>query len=333
MQTASCVDPTGALRRRPWLAGAAALWLSGPAGAAGTASATAYPVRPVRILLGGNPGSLGRILADKLAARWGQAVFLEQKNGAGGALATEFLASQPPDGYNLQLTTVSLSAQTVLQRKEPGRGNLLPVAMFARQPFMLVVNNDLPAKTLPELVAHAKANPGKLNFGTAGIGAPGHLCGEMLKQMAGIDMVAIHYKAVPAALTDVMSNQIQMMFAPVSASLALAKAGKLRPLAVSSPQRYGLVPDVPTVAEQGYRDFQFLGWNGLHAPPGTPAALRDQIAAAVAEVLNTPEGRDSALANGYELHTMGRAEFEAFMRADIARIAQVIKDGNIKTEE
>ncbi len=334
MHTASSLaDTSGALRRRAWLAGIAALGLPGLPGPARAAdAAAAWPQHPVRILLGGNPGSLGRIMAEKLQVKWGQAVYLEQKNGAGGALATEFLASQPPDGYNLQLTNVSLSAQTVLQHKPPGRGNVVPVAMFARQPFILVVNQEMPARTLPELVAYARANPGKLNFGTAGIGAPGHMCGEMFKQMAGIDMVAVHYKSVPASLTDVMSNQIQMMFAPVSASIALIKAGKLRPLAVSSLQRYSLQPDVPTVAEQGYPEFQLVGWNGLHAAPGTPVAVRDRIAASVAEVLDNPEGRASAEATGYELYLLGRVEFETFMAADIARIAKVIRLGNIRME-
>ncbi|MES2185178.1 MAG: tripartite tricarboxylate transporter substrate binding protein [Pseudomonadota bacterium] len=329
MQTASSILPIGALRRRPWLAGAAGLLLSGMAG---SAAAEDYPTHPVRLVVGGGPDQLARIVADKLAAKWGQGVFVEQRAGASGALATEFIASQPPDGYNLLLTTISFSSQTVLQRKVPGKGRLLPVAMIATLPFVLVVNNDLPFTSVPELVAYAKAHPGTLNFGSAGIGAPGQLNGEMLKQMAGIDMVVVNYKSVAAAVTDVMSNQIQLIFSPVPAALQLVKAGKLRAIAVSSPQRYGALLDVPTVMEQGYPDFQLVSWNGIHVGPGTPVALRDRIAADIAEVMNTPDGREKAQAAGFEPNTMLRVEFEAFMRADVARIAKVIKDGNIKPE-
>ncbi len=332
MQTACRDGSPGALRRRPLLAGAAGLLLGGASHAALAAEEGPYPNRPVRFVVGGGPDQLARIVADKLAAKWGQGVFVEQRAGASGLLATEFIASQPPDGYNLLLTTISFSSQLVLQRKVPGKGNLLPVAMIATLPFVLVVNNDLPFKSVQDLVAYAKAHPGKLNFGSAGIGAPGQLNGEMLKQMAGIDMVVVNYKSVAAALTDVVAGQIQLIFSPVPAALQLVKAGKLRAIAVSSPKRYGPLPEVPTVMEQGYPDFQLVTWNGIHVGPGTPDALRDRIAADMAEVMNTPDGREKALAAGFELSTMNRTEFEAFMQADVARIAKVIKDGNIKPE-
>ena len=291
-----------------------------------------YPNHPVRLVVAGGADQLARILADRLTAKWGQAVFVEQKAGASGALATEFIASQPPDGYNLLLTTVAFSSQSILQKRPSGQGELAAVNMIATLPFVLVVNNDLPVKTLPELVAYAKAHPGKLNYGSAGIGAPGQMAAEMLKQMAGIDMVFVPYKTVAQAVTDVISGQIQLIFSPAPGAMALIKAGKVRPIAVGSAKRYSRLPDLPTVAESGYPDYLLVGWNGIHTAPKTPPAILDKIATDIAAVMASPEARERAEAAGFEPVAMTRPDFETFLRADSERIGKVIRDGNIKAE-
>ncbi len=291
-----------------------------------------YPSHPVRLVVAGGADQLARILADRLTARWGQAVFVEEKSGASGALATTFVATQPPDGYNLLLTTVALSSQNILQKRPPGQGELVPVNMIATLPFVLVVNNELPVKTLPELVAYAKAHPGKLNYGSAGIGAPGQMAAEMLKQMAGIDMVFVPYKTVAQAVTDVVSGQIQLIFSPAPGAISLIKAGKVRPLAVGSTRRYKGLPDVPTVAESGYPDYLLTGWNGIHTTPRTPPAILDRIASDIAAVMVTPEAQERAEGAGFEPVVMARKDFEAFLASDTQRIGKVIRDGNIKAE-
>jgi tripartite-type tricarboxylate transporter receptor subunit TctC len=299
---------------------------------AACAVAQDFPVRPIRMVMGGGADQLARIVADAMAARYGQAVYVEQKAGAAGAMATDFMSKAPPDGYTWMMTTVSYTGQRILQKRPPGQGELEPVTMLATFPFILVVNNDLPAHTLPELVALARAQPGKLNFASSGNGAPGHLAGEMLKQMAGIDMLHVPYKSVAQGLTDVIANQVQVMFVPAPAVLPQIRAGRVRALAVSTGQRFKALPDMPTVAEQGWPDYLYVSWNGIHAPPGTPPALLDRIAADITATINTPAMRARAEAAGLETVAMGRQEFGAYMQADLARIAKVVRDGNIKPD-
>ena len=293
-----------------------------------------YPARPTRFVVGGGPDQLARIVADKLSARWGQAVFVEQKNGAGGTVAAQFVVQSPPDGYNWLLSSTSYSIGTALQPKlsYSFTKDLAPVAMIATLPFVLVVNNDLPVHSLKELVALAKSRPGKLNYGSSGTGSPPHLAGEMLRQMAGIDALHVPYKFVAPALADVIANQVQYMFAPAPAALTLIKGGKLRAIAVSTLNRYGPLPDVLTVAEQGYPDYQLVGWNGVHVAVKTPPAILDKIADDIAAIMKTPDAQQKAEAAGFVPMSMSRKEFEAFVLADLARFTKVIKDGNIKAD-
>jgi tripartite-type tricarboxylate transporter receptor subunit TctC len=298
------------------------------------AMAQEFPSRPTRFVVGGGPDQLARIVAEKLSASWGQLVFVEQKNGAGGTVAAQFIAQTPPDGYNWLLSSTSYSIGTALQPKLPYSltKDLAPVAMIATLPFVLVVNNDLPVRSLQELVALAKSRPGKLNYGSSGTGAPPHLAGEMLKQMAGIDAVHVPYKFVAPALADVIANHVQYMFAPAPAALALIKAGRMRAIAVSTVNRYAPLPDVPTVAEQGYPEYQLVGWNGIHVAAKTPPAVLDKIANDVAALMKTPEAQEKAEAAGFVPTVMSRKDFEAFVLADLARFTKVIKNGNIKAD-
>ncbi len=299
---------------------------------AACATAQDYPNRPVRFVVGGGADQLARIVADEMTAHYGKAVFVEPHVGASGAMAVDFMSKSPPDGYNWLLTTVSYTGQMLLQKRPPSQRDLEPVTMIAQFAFVLVVNNDLPVHSLKELVDYAKVRPGKLNFASAGRGAPGHLAGEMLNQMAGIQMVHVPYKSVGQALVDVMGGQVQLMFIPAPAALQQIKAGKVRALAVSTAERYSPLPDVPTVREQGYPDYLYVSWNGIHAPPGTPPALLDRIVTDVDAVITTPEARARASGAGFDTVIMSRTDFTAFLKADTARIAKVIRDGNIQPE-
>ncbi len=318
--------PPAGLRRRSLGTGALALALGG---FARPGLALDYPTRPVRFVVSGGATELARIVADEMSGHYGKGVYVEPHEGASYGIATEFMAKQPPDGYNWLLTAVSFTGQMLLQPKVANAG-LVPVTMLGAFPFVLVVNNDLPVRSVPELVALAKAQPGKLNFASAGQGAPGHLSIEMLKQMAGIDMAHIPYKAVPQGVTAVMANQVQLMFVPAPAVLSLARAGKVRPIAVSTTTRYKALPEVPTVAEQGYPDYLYASWNGIHAAPKTPLDICDRIAADVAAVIDTPAARSRADTVGVDTVVMNRQEFTAFVQADVERIGKVIRNGNIK---
>ena len=301
---------------------------------AGAGAAETYPAHPTRFVVGGGPDQLARIVADALSSQWPQPVFVEQKNGAGGTVAAQFIAGSAPDGYNWLLSSTTYTIGTALNPKLPYNftKDLVPVTMIATLPFVLVVNNDLPVKNLKELVALMKANPGKYNYASSGTGAPPHLAGEMLKQQAGIDVLHVPYKFVPPALADVIANQAQWMFSPAPAALSLVQAGKLRAIAVSTKERYSHLPDVPTVAEQGYPDYLLVGWNGVHLPAKTPAAILDKVAADVSAVMKTPEARQKAENAGFVPTVMARKEFEAFCAADLARFVKVIKAGNIKPD-
>jgi tripartite-type tricarboxylate transporter receptor subunit TctC len=324
----SIVRSTATLTRRRFGLGLA-LSLSGL-----TAIAQEYPAHPTRFVVGGGPDQLARIVAEKLTLKWGQPVFVEQKNGAAGTVAAQYIAHTPPDGYNWLLSSTSYSISTALQPNLPYSltKDLAPVTMVATLPFVLVVNNDLPVHSLKELVALAKSRPGKLTYGSSGVGAPTHLAGEMLKQMAGIEALHVPYKFVAPALTDVIANQVQYMFAPAPAALGLIKGGKLRALAVTTTSRYAPLPDVPTVAEQGYPEYQLVGWNGIHVAAHTPPAIMDKIANDVGAIMKTPDFREKAEAAGFVPTAMTRNEFEAFVLADLERFRKVIKAGNIKAE-
>src|SRR3954469_18589881 len=241
------------------------------------AVAAEYPARPIKLVIpyaaGGPTDIFGRLLAEYLGKDLKQSVFVENKGGAQGAIGAEMVAHAAPDGYTLLGTSGSVVMLNPLLYKklsyDPAK-DLRMLALVTAVPVVLCVHPSVPAKTVAELVAYAKQNPGKLNFGSSGTGSFTHLAGEMFKQMAGIDMTHIAYKGAAPALSDVMAGNIQLMFESVSLALPQVRAGSLRPLGISSAQRIAELPDVPTIAESGYPDYFVSVWNGVAAPAGLP---------------------------------------------------------------
>jgi tripartite-type tricarboxylate transporter receptor subunit TctC len=316
------------LRAAAILAGATALFAALPA------AADEYPAKPIRIVVGPGPDILARIVGERLTAAWGQPVIVDQRPAAGGVVAGDTVAKAPPDGYTLLLSTGSYTTNTALRAKMPFDllHDLAPVTLMATLPFILVVNPALPVHSVKELVALAQSQPGKLNYASSGNGTPSHLAGEMLKQMAKVDITHVAYKGAAPALTDVAGGQVQLSFLPAPTALPLVKSGKLRAIGVSSPKRYFALPDVPTVAEQGYPEFSVVGWNGIHVPAKTPQAIVDKLNREIAAIVHQPEAKERAAGAGFETVGSSREQFEAFVKADIARAAAVIKAGNIQPD-
>ncbi|MDB5990047.1 MAG: tripartite tricarboxylate transporter substrate binding protein [Herbaspirillum sp.] len=300
----------------------------------GTAQAQNYPSKPIHILVGPGPDILARIIGVKLTEMLGQPVIVDQRPAAGGIIAGDTVAKSAPDGYTALLSTGSFTINSVFHLDMPYdlKRDLKPVSLMATLPFVLVVNNSLPIKNLKDLVALARAKPGTLNYASSGNGTPAHFAGEMLRQMAKIDIVHVPYNGAAPGVIDVIGDRVQMMFAPAPSVLQLVKSGKLRAIAVSSPKRYRGLPDVPTVAEQGYPDFSIVGWNGLHVPAKTPPEIIDKLSAAVAKIIQMPDVQASIETNGFEPVGSTNKEFGAFVEQDIARAAVVIKAGNIRQE-
>jgi len=291
-----------------------------------------FPDKPLRIIVGPGPDSLARITGEKMTEDWGQAVVVEARPAAGGIVAGDSVAKASPDGYTLLLSTGSFTINSVLQPKMPYdfQNDLAPVSLLATLPFILVVNSSSPIKSLKELVLASKAQPGKLNYASSGNGTPAHLAGEMLKQMAGIDILHIPYKSAAAGVTDLLGGQVNLMFVPAPSALPFIKSNQLRALAVSSPKRYSVLPEVPAVAEEGYPSFAIVGWNGIHVPAKTPKIIIEKLNKEFVKVMHQKEVQAKAIAAGFEPMGSSIEEFAQFVKGDINRSSEVIKTGNIQ---
>ena len=258
-------------------AGAAAL----PA-VSSIARAQAYPSRPVRVIegfgAGGAPDILARLLGQWLSERLGQQFVIENRTGAATNIATEAVVRAPPDGYTLLLVTPANAISATLYDNLNFNfiRDITPVASFVRAPFVMVVNPSFPAKTVPEFTTYAKANPGKINMASGGIGTANHVGGELFKMLAGVNLVLVPYRGSPPALTDLLGGQVQAYFSPMPASIEYIKAGNLRAMAVTTAERSQALPDVPTVAEF-VRSYEASSWHGIGAPAGTPAEIVDKL--------------------------------------------------------
>jgi len=308
--------------------------------AAGAAVAQGYPEQGVRIIVGFPPGVApdvtARVLADKFSEAWGRAVVVENVTGAGSNIATDRVAKAAPDGYTLLMGGNSALVMSLsLYDKLPYD----PVADFApiSQVFvaanLLVIHPAVPAKTLPEFVALARAEPGKLTYGHAGVGTSQHLAAELFKSMARIDIQPVAYRGTTAVLPDLLAGRLTMSFANILNALPLARDGKLRAFAVSSRARSGAAPDIPTMAESGYPEFEAVPWFGLLAPSGTPQPIIDRVHRETARTLALPDVRKRLEELGLDTIGNSPAEFSAVIKTEIPHWAAVIKGAGIKASD
>ena len=284
-----------------WLLAAAVALLA----ASGAALAQSYPARPVRFIVpfapGGNTDIQGRLIAQKLSDAWGQQVVVDNRGGAGGTLGVDLAAKAPPDGYTLVLASYgNILVGPALYKKLPYDPvkDLAPVVLVSTPPGLLVANPVLPVKSVKELIAYGRANPGKLNYGSAGSGVWNHLFAELFKTMAKIEMTHVPYKGTGPAVTDVIGGQIQLSFAPFPTVLPHMKSGRLRALAVTDDKRSPLLPEIPTVAESGLPGYAAASWFAVLAPAGTPRPIVTTINQDINRVFQQPEVRAAFAADG-----------------------------------
>ena len=303
------------------------------------ASAQTYPTKPIRLVVPFPPGGatdiLARDVAQKLTEAWGQQVIVDNRPGAGGNIGSELVAKAAPDGYTLEMGTVGTHAiNASLYAKMPYDHvkDFAPVILVAGVPNVLVVNPALPANSVAELIAYAKANPGKLNFASSGNGTSIHLSGELFKFMAGVQMTHVPYKGSAPALQDLIGGQVQLMFDNLPPSLPQIKAGKLRALAVTSLARAPALPDVPTMAEAGLPGYEASSWFGVLAPAGTPPAIVAKLNAEIARWLATPEAKEKLSKQGANAAGGTPEDFAKHIAAETAKWAKVVKDSGAKID-
>ena len=306
---------------------------------ASLACAQTYPTKPIRLVVPFPPGGatdiLARDVAQKLTEAWGQSVIVDNRPGAGGNIGSELVAKSAPDGYTLEMGTVGTHAiNASLYAKMPYDHvkDFTPVILVAGVPNVLVVNPSVPANSVADLIAYAKANPGKLNFASSGNGTSIHLSGELFKVMAGVQITHIPYKGSAPALQDLLAGQVQMMFDNLPPSLPQIKAGKLRALAVTSATRAPALPEVPTLAESGLPGFEASSWFGILVPAGTPAPIVAKLNAEIAKWLATPEAKEKLAKQGANAAGGTPDDFAKHIAAETAKWAKVVKDSGAKID-
>ncbi|MBS0336477.1 MAG: tripartite tricarboxylate transporter substrate binding protein [Proteobacteria bacterium] len=305
--------------------------------AATHAAAQNYPGKPVRVVVPFATGStsdiVARMVSDRLTAALGQPFLVENKPGAGGTIGSDYVAKSPADGYTLLLSTAATPiSATAYRNLKYDTAAFTSITVLTHSPLALAANLDFPPKSVPELIAYAKANPGKVNFGSLGTGTSHHLTGEKLKLDAGIDMVHVPYKGSGAAHTDLMGGQIQIMFDNIVALMPHFKSGKLRPLAVSSLRRHPMLPDVPSLSEAGVKDFETVAWFGLLAPPATPKDIVQKLNAETVKVMAIPEIRQRLVDGGAEVIANSPEAADKFLHTEIARWGAVVRAANIRAD-
>ncbi|MDP3084146.1 MAG: tripartite tricarboxylate transporter substrate binding protein [Rubrivivax sp.] len=309
---------------------------------AGSAAWAAYPERPIKLIVPYPPGGatdvIGRILAIKLGEALGQQVLVDNRGGAGGNIGAEAAAKATPDGYTLLMG--ALTSHSTMATLEKGKlrysitKDFAPIMIVGSVPLVVVVNPALPVKTLQELVAYGKANPDKLNYASSGAGAPQRMAAEILRREAGIKMVHVPYKGSGPAMTDLVGGQVNLMVETVPAALQFIKAGKLRALAVTMPQRISMLPDVPTTGEAGLPAIEVSSTFGVLAPAGTPADIVALLNSTLAKILATADAKEQLLTQGvYALPPTTPAAAADRLAAEVARWAKLITEANIKSDD
>ncbi|HEY5217611.1 MAG TPA: tripartite tricarboxylate transporter substrate binding protein [Pseudolabrys sp.] len=303
------------------------------------ATAQDFPTRPIRLIVPFPPGGpndiIARVVGKRMSELLKQPVLIDNRGGQGGVLGTDTVAKAAPDGYTIAIASAGALAISPSMEKVPydTLKNLQPITLVAKVPEMLVVATSVPAKDMKELIALAKAQPGKLNFASSGPGSLPHLAGELLKLTAHIDIVHVPYRGAAPAVNDLLGQQVQMVFLDLPVLLPQVKAGKLRPIAIGSPERAPTAMEVPTTIEVGMPDLQTENWYGMVAPAGTPAAVVATLNKAAVEAMRDPEVKDKLASQGATLVGDTPEQFRAFIDSEIKKWAKVITDAGVKTEK
>ena len=301
------------------------------------ASAAEYPTRPIRMIVpfppGGGNDILARAVGQRLSPVIGQQIIVDNRGGAGGQIGAELAAKAEPDGYTIFLGSIgNLTFLPVLQANlpyDPVR-DFAPVTLLATSAFILVVNPAVPAKSVKELIALAKAKPGQLNYGSAGSGSSLHMTGEIFKLETGIDLTHVPYKGTSPALIDLLANQVQIMFSTMPSMVPHVKTGKLRALGVSGANRTEAVPDVPTIAEAGVPGFEVLNWQGIVVPKKTPDAIVQKLSRALLATLKSPEMIKSLATQGLDAAGGTPEQFGTLIKSEIEKYAKVAKEAKLR---
>jgi tripartite-type tricarboxylate transporter receptor subunit TctC len=309
----------------------------GSAAAAQDAQPSSYPSKAVRILVGFSPGggsdTTARLIADALGKRWGTFPTVENRPGAGGQIARELVKDAAPDGYTLLFDSSGFTIQPALHPDLPYDpvADFAPVSLVTSQPFVLLVHPDLPVNSVEELLAMARAEPGKLNYASAGQGSNVHLSAELFKALGDVDIVQIPYEGVEG-MTDLIAGRVDLTFTGLFQSLPHIQSGKLRALAVTTKTRSALLPDVPTIAESGLPDYEMQPWYGMFAPAGTPPEILQALSTAISESLQDADLKGKIAAQGLDPQGTTPENFSEIVKSELAKWADLVKVAGIKIE-
>jgi tripartite-type tricarboxylate transporter receptor subunit TctC len=303
------------------------------------AAAQTWPTKPMRIVIAQAPGSatdvISRVVGNQLSEALGQPIVIDARPGAGGVLGTEVAARAAPDGYTLFMANNSThGSNPAVYAKLPYDAvkDFAPISFVASVPYVMVVDPNLPVKTVQEFIALAKSKPGKMNYASAGNGSTHHFCGELLKSMTGIDILHIPYKGSGPGIAGLLGGEVSMMFSNVADIGSQVRGGKVRALAVTATRRSSTLPDVPTMAEAGLPDFEITSWFGLLAPAGTPSAIIGRLNAETVKVLGRTDVKATLAAQGLEVAPSTPEQFAAHIKSEIARFTRIAKAAGIKAE-
>ncbi|MGE0804955.1 MAG: tripartite tricarboxylate transporter substrate binding protein [Burkholderiaceae bacterium] len=328
----------GGARRRMLGQALGAAMAFAAAGLGAGAAAQSYPSQPVRIIVpfqaGGLTDIVAREIGSRLGERLGTAVVVENRPGAGGNIGADLVAKAPPDGHTLLMGSIGTNAvNALIYRKMPydSATAFAPISLVASGTLMLVVNPAVPAKDLKQLLSLARAEPGRLSYASGGNGASQHLAGELLKTMAGVDIVHVPYKGIAHGVTDLVAGQVSMTF-DMATVLPYVKSGKLRPIAVANGQRSSSLPDVPTIAEAGLPGYEASAWYGLFAPAGTPAEIVRRLNSEVVGILKRPEVREKFISLGAEPVGNSSEAFAAFIAAEVDKWRPIVKQAKMQMD-
>jgi tripartite-type tricarboxylate transporter receptor subunit TctC len=325
--------------KKTWFAAIAALFCVAAGGAGAASAVNEYPVRPIRFIVpfppGGGTDILARLVANKLTERLGWQIVMDNRAGAAGSIGLDAAAKANPDGYTMVLgQTSNLTINPSLYAKLPYDSirDFVPISVVASSPIAFMVAAKSPYANFGQLMAAAKQKPGEVTFATTGNGTVGHLTGELLQRVAGIKFLHVPYKGSAQAFPDLLGGRLGFFLASLETAIPQMKAGSIRTLAISSPQRVPALPDLPTVAESGYPGFETATWYGVLVPRGTPQPIIAKLSAEITRALDAPDVRDRMAANGGATIRTGPAAFDALIRAEIPKWARVIKEAGVRLE-